>query len=285
MQKLVAKCTIREEDIVCNSIPDGEPVQVNIERIDELTIIYYPKQYNSFDLEFETPIQQRIVCNGEYFNEFVWGTSRVMRWKTKNPVERVTCLIGKFKLEDYNNFIVVRNLKTSNKRNYIKYLQRILELCKNILGNTYKKYIVLDIDAEYKLNNKIFPPLTLPNTNTFIRDIIRSYFTVNNILVDKKNLNNIIDLLSDYLNYTLIKIDHANVLKTGIKYCISSKIDYSNKSIYIINNCREKIALLIFIDNSYTGLLILRENAQIKIKYSKHFEKIDLIPIPISKQG
>ncbi len=283
MQKLTAKCTIKGEDIVCNSIPGGERIQVDIDKVDDLIIIYYPRQYNRFDLEFETLIPQRIICNGEHFNEFVWGTNRIIRWKTENSIERVTCLIGKFKLEDYNNFIIVRNLETNNRRNYIKHFQRILELCKNILGKTYEKYIVLDIEEKNKLINKLFPPLTLPDTNTFIRDIIRSYFIINGILVNKENLNNVIDLLSEYFNYTLVRIDFSNILETSIKHCISSEIDYSEKSIYIINNCKEKIALLVFINNSYIGSFILRENDQIKIEYNRHFEKIDLVPLLISK--
>ncbi len=147
-------------------------------------VFYTPTPAESgYSLEVETPVNIRVVCNGERLGEFVWGGSRITRWEVSKRVEGIMCVFSNaIKLADMGRVMLVHEELTEDLMELAKYIVEAVNLWSLLSADVvYDRYIALCIYGV--LSEAIpVPPLLSCSKLEGVRDIIRSTLAILNSL-------------------------------------------------------------------------------------------------------
>ncbi len=202
---------------------------------------------NRYSVELELPIGLRCVCNGELYGELGWGSNRIVRFDTLNPVKQVDCIIGgSIRLMEYRDLLIAY-VGEINKE-LLENLYRIYSLWRTITDNKiYTRYsIIIGVDI-YPT-----PPLLSSNTKLFMRGLVESTLMMQGIEGSSK-LSTVIDKLIDSLSkqeinpllYVIAKQFWKNKGLAGIGAGECLEHSAEGGKIVVRNKCRNNIRIYI----------------------------------------
>ncbi len=173
--------------IVCWFTSSNKSVSVEHRVVGDIHVIQYDLgRLCPYTIEFETPINYRVLCNGEFYGELAWGSKRVSQWSTLNNVEFINCIIGEYNILEYEPFIIAyRGRNIDSYREDIEclrekyYLWRILSKQK-----IYKVYELVLLDKKLGI---LEPPLAYPELKSFVNNLVYSTFTILGVKLSKKH--------------------------------------------------------------------------------------------------
>lgn len=98
-------CNVVDKEVECYD-SSGERISVKKRIVDNMIILMYgDEELFNYEVKVESHIKYRVLCNGELFGEFTWGSKRYSMWKTLTPVDKLLCLTGNFNIAEHDPFI------------------------------------------------------------------------------------------------------------------------------------------------------------------------------------
>ncbi len=254
-------CSLINEDFIECVDENGKRLSTTLEKIDRdnLILTYSPDENEfKYSIEIKSSTLYRILCNGEVFSEFTWGSERYTRWDTRHYVNRLTCLFSKnINLVRINEDLLV-GFKTISNHDLLSKEIDIINEWKTISNlNVYDMYtIIYDLDIPI---DKISPPL-LPGKKiqSFTQKLIESSIFLN-ILKVNKHINWLIDILANaiinkrypyiLLAYMAFRENMLPKILSNSELCVKYREDYDH--VVISNKCTSKLKMFIIGSNGF----------------------------------
>ncbi len=256
--RYVFSCSLSPSKAIECFDENGDSVYVGLEIIDEdnLVLTYGSgKELFTYSIEIRASTFYRIVCNGERFSEFTWGSERFTRWDSLNAVNRITCLISRSinLFRDSNNLLIA--YKDQFPETHIHKLRELNDLWRVVSHNRvysmYTAVLGLDIDEKW-----VAPPLLVGNDlRMYGRKLIESTLILsgltNTSLRDKLIelfLKGLVDGEHPYLYLGIIFFSN-NAVKTYSDECLEYSV--YNKHFILSNKCSRKLRAIIVGENGF----------------------------------
>ncbi len=204
---------------------------------------------SGYSLEVETPVNIRVVCNGERVGEFVWGRSRITKWEVSKRVEGIVCVYSDaIKLADMGKVMLVHEELTEDLMELAEYIIKAVNLWSLLsAGVVYDRYIALCIDGAL---NEAVPPLLSCSRLESARDLIRSTLAILNSLNkahSKLYIEGALRELSNLelgpflmLTYEASRSSELNRVIDNLNECV--EVRHGGR---VVNKCERRVNLII----------------------------------------
>lgn len=245
-------CNVVDKEIECYD-SSGEKVPVKKRIVGNMIILMYAnEELFNYEVKVESHTRYRVLCNGELFGEFTWGSKRYSMWETLTPVDKLLCLIGSFNIDKHDPFIYNTDL--------VKHVEEKLSFY-TTLWNIIRDLIKWPVKQRYLLvtntivNEPIVGVIRVDNNN-FTFDLVYSSITLmlgSIIHVERNRVNTFIqevarallgeDSIISLLGFNKLDSETIKELLSFSNKCFSMKSD--EERILLENNCNTAITLFI----------------------------------------
>ncbi len=202
-----------------------------------------------YSIEYRVPVEYRVVCNGEFYREHVWGNTRTVYWSVEKPVKKLECIMGIYNILSIGDeFIIAYRREDMVKDIELDLFTEKLLLWRLLSKNrVYDKYVILSLGIDYGV---LEPPLTYNNIESFIKSLVYSTLNIASTSIPEEIIDALIESIKG--REPLIPLD---IIPRVIESIVENReladitrcfnVEESSGEIRVYNSCPQEIVFIL----------------------------------------